>query len=176
MKSVRLVWIIALLLGTATCWAQSQSTLPLGLRFGMTKAQVRTQLVAIDAFFMGETSPTEIAYVVPDEMTKTKNGIFLQFSKSGLVEIASAKSNMDKALYEQYLKSLREQSSKWVSQGVVRIQEDVGNALFMYQDDISFISISGLSPAPVGTATGTVTLTFTERKHYEALHPVLRSK
>lgn len=176
MKRKHLFLPVSLLLVVTAAWAQSQSTLPLGLRFGISKAQSKTQLVALDEFFMGDTSPSEIAYVMPDGMSKTKNGIFLQFSKSGLVEIASAKSNMDKTLYDKYLKTMRDQASKWVSQGVARIQEDVGNALFMYRDDNSFITISGLLPQPPGTATGTVSITFTERKYYETLHPSLRSK
>jgi len=81
---------------------------------------------------------------------------------------------MGKTLYDKYLATLRTQATQWIAQDVLTIMEDKDNALFIYRDKASFISISGLPPTP--TSTGTVTLTFTERQYYETLHPSLRSR
>jgi hypothetical protein len=163
---------VAVAFALAVAWAgtssaHGQSNLPLGLRFGMSQDQARTHLVAAAAYATKTNRSNELAYVVPEPSTNTRNGLFLKFENSALVEIASAKSEMDEVLYRSYLSRIRSEAERWVNQGAQVVFEDNLNSFYVYHDAHSFITISGaFRQQPNGKSM--VTITFTESRYHEA--------
>ncbi|NOZ10042.1 MAG: hypothetical protein GXP09_03185 [Gammaproteobacteria bacterium] len=150
----------------ASAHAQSPSGLPMGLDYGMPKADVLAHMKAMASYRVQDTKPTTIVYVVPAPDTNTKNGLFLDFAGDRLVEIASMKSEMNKAMYNTYMASLLGQANKWKAAGVETIFEDKSNSMYLYRDHRSYITISG-SALSEDRNKFSVTITFTDQKYQD---------
>lgn len=164
MKAIAFVVIIVAMVAGASASDQSSTGLPLGLEYSMSKAEVLAHTKVMASYRIQDTDPAAISYVIPAPDTNTKNGLFLKFAGDRLVEIASMKSEMNKAMYDTYMASLLSQANKWKAAGVETVWEDTSNSIYLYRDEKSYISISGTALSKAKNKFS-VTITFIDRKH-----------
>lgn len=150
----------------ATHVGAQESGLPLGLDYSMSRAQVLAHTKLMASYRVKDTKPNTIAFVVAAPDTNTKNGLFLDFVRDRLVEIASMKSEMNKAMYDTYMESLLSQANKWKAAGVETVWEDKNNSTYLYKDDKSYITISG-GALFKDKNKFSVTITFTDHQHHD---------
>lgn len=150
--------------------AQSYSGLPLDLRYGMSRAETQAHMKLMRQYEVPPPNAGELAYVVPDPGSSSKNGLFLKFDGEKLVEIASMKTGMTQPMYDKYMESLRTKTKEWIGQGMTAVLEDRRNAFYLYKDERSYVSVSGTSSADKSPMKS-VTLTFSEGKYFKKVSP-----
>jgi hypothetical protein len=154
---------LVLTLGLAN--AESPSGLPFDLKYGMSRAETQAHMKAMEQYRAASGSSNELTYVVPDPMSGSKNGLLIKFDTDKLVEIASMKSGMSPDAYSKYLAALLAKTKEWSRQGMTTVMEDSANAFYLYRDDRSYVSVSGISNVDKAPSKS-VTLTFTEAQHF----------
>lgn len=160
---LQLCLICFLLSVTPLVFAQGRGQLPLGLEYFMSSSEVESQLSELSGYKIDDGQVNTLAYMVPADGGETKNGIFLKFDATGLVEIASMKTDMKKPMYDQYMRKMQDRAETWKEAGVETVWEDDTNTIYIYRDERSRISISG-SELSKSADRYSVTLTFTERE------------
>jgi hypothetical protein len=117
--------------------------LPLDLDYLMPKDAVLQHLKLIDVFRVDSENPCELAYVVPNPDSNTKNALFVTFDDDKLVRIADVKSGMNKAMFDSYMLQLKGIASKWKASGCTPVFENEKDMYYVYKDMRSYMSISG---------------------------------
>ena len=151
-----------LAIGGAALTAE-RTGLPFDLEYFMTKPDVVNHLKAFAMYRVDTEKEDEIAFVVPDPGTNTKNGMFLEFERGKLVEITSTKSGMKKAQFETYLKQMLSVADKWKTSGASTVFESTTNNFYLYKDERSYMTISGGDPSE----DFSVDVSFTEKEYHE---------
>jgi hypothetical protein len=121
---------------------------------------------AMEQYRVPPPSANELAYVAPDSMSSTKNGLFVKFERDKLVEISSMKTGMSQEAYNKYMDALVAKTKEWINLGMKQVMADKLNAFYLYQDDRSYVSVSGTSVADK-SATKSVTLTYSEHAYFK---------
>jgi hypothetical protein len=171
LKKLLCMGVILTVLTVTTAWGQSRTGMPLDLDYFMSREQVLTHLKLLDTYRVESGKTNSLAYVVPSPDTNTKNGLFLEFSDDKLIEIASMKMGMNKALFEKYVADLISLSEKWKADGVETVIEEKSYCYYLYRDRKSYIEINGDATAG-RDGKFSVTLTFTERLFRDGKRPM----
>jgi hypothetical protein len=136
--------------------------LPLDLNYYMSKDAVLQQLKLIDQFRVDSKDINQLAYVVPNPDSNTKNALFVTFDNDKLVRITDMKSDMSKPMFDSYMQQLKGVANQWKAKGATIVFEKDADMYYVYRDIRSYMSISG---APLDKKPGlySVTVEFTER-------------
>jgi hypothetical protein len=142
--------------------------LPLDLNYYMTKDAVLQQLKLIDQFRVDSKDANQLAYVVPNPDSNTKNALFVTFDNDKLVRIADMKSGMSKPMFDSYMQQLKGIASQWKAKGAATVFEKETDMYYVYKDVRSYMSISGTL---LGNKSGlySVTVEFTEQNFQNRL-------
>lgn len=150
--------------------AQNERTgLPFDLDYAMSEQQTLDQLRALDMYRI-DGKPGELTYVIEDQDTATKNGLFIVFEENKLVEISSMKTDMDKALHDRYMKEMTEVGRQWQMLGCELLVKNESNHFYLYRDMRSYMTISG-SPVPNVNDKYSTSVSFEEKSYFEKRHP-----
>jgi hypothetical protein len=136
--------------------------LPLDLNYYMSKDSVLKQLKLIDQFRVDSKDLNQLAYVVPNPDSDTKNALFVTFDNDKLVRISDVKSNMNKPMFDSYMRQLKGIADQWKAKGAAIVFEKNDDMYYVYKDIRSYMSISG---AALDKSPGLymVTVDFTEK-------------
>jgi hypothetical protein len=145
-------------------FAESETGLPYGLSFGMQKAAAEAQLAPFAPWATDSYAPHVLAYVIPDEKTDSKVGIFVTFDGGTLVETAFTRSCISLDWYREYLIGLMRIAKKWVAAGMAPILENPQNDFYAYRDDRAVAVINGGKMA--GSPLVSVTVSFAEKEYF----------
>lgn len=162
--SIMILMVSGLFAIIGAALAAERTGLPFDLEYFMTKPEVVNHLKAFAMYRVNTEKEDEIAFVVPDPGTNTKNGMFLEFERGKLVEITSIKSGMKKAQFETYLKQMLSIADKWKkTSGASTVFESTTNNFYLYKDERSYMTISGGGPSE----SFSVDVSFTEKEYHE---------
>jgi hypothetical protein len=170
MKTLLRTCVFVALLVSTTAMGQSRTGLPLDLDYFMSRQQVLSHLKLLDMYRVEKANGNTITYVIPAPDTDTKNGLFLKFSEHKLVEIASMKTGMSKALFESYMSKMLLMAKQWKAEGVETVIEEKDLSYYLYRDRKSYMEISGSALAG-SDGKFLVTITFTERQAHDRKRP-----
>ena len=136
--------------------------LPLDLNYYLSKDAVLQQLKLIDHFRVDSKDINQLAYVVPNPDSNTKNALFVTFDNDKLVRITDMKSDMSKLMFDSYMQQLKGVANQWKAKGAVIVFEKNADMYYVYRDVRSYMSIAG---AALDKKPGlySVTVEFTER-------------
>ena len=162
------IWsCIIIVLSASGAVGQAPTGLPLDLDYFMSRQQTVAHLHLLAPYKVESRNPNTLAYVLPDPVTSTKNGLFFEFKGDGLVEIASMKTGLTSLLFTKYMTGLLSIAEQWKAAGVETIVENKEHCFYLYRDRRSYMTISG------GYEEGSpdksrVTTTFTERNAHDS--------
>jgi hypothetical protein len=138
--------------------------LPLDLDYLMPKDAVLQHLKLIDVFRVDSGKPEELAYVVPNPDSNTKNALFVTFDNDKLVRITDMKTDMSKPMLDSYMQKLKDIANQWKTKGATAVFEKDADMYYLYTDNRSYMSISG-SALEKKPGLYSVTVEYTEKTY-----------
>jgi hypothetical protein len=162
-EKLRFAFLIVIVFFSARpAFGEELGQLPFGLKYFMSASEVKNQLAALKGYEVSTENSKEFAFLASDSMTKTKTGLFLKLTSKGLVDVTSGRYEMTKTQFDKYFSQMMGEVQRMKIEGLSTIIEDPENMLYVYRDDVQYLSVG----AGKNSSGYKVELSFTEINQY----------